>query len=85
MIPQKNAYRRNSMEIKRDYYLQKLKNKERNGMIKVITGLRRSGKSYLLLNLFYDYLREKNVPDDHIIQIVLDDMTNEELHEKHAL
>ena len=44
------------MEIKRDDYLNKLINRENNGLIKVITGLRRSGKSYLLFNLYYNYL-----------------------------
>ena len=73
------------MEIKRDAYLEKLKNKEWNGMIKVITGLRRSGKSYLLFKIFYEYLLQKGVPDDHIIQVVLDNLDNDELLEKHAL
>ncbi len=41
------------MEIKRDYYLNELKSREQNGLIKIITGLRRSGKTYLLFNLFY--------------------------------
>lgn len=44
------------MEIKRDKYLKKLVSKRNNGLIKVITGIRRSGKSYLLFNLYYDYL-----------------------------
>lgn len=73
------------MEIKRDFYLEKLKNKERNGMIKVITGLRRSGKSYLLFKIFYEYLVKRGVPKDHIVSVVLDDLKNEKLLEKHAL
>ena len=73
------------MEIKRDRYLEQLKMREWNKMIKVITGLRRVGKSYLLFNIFYDYLREKGIPEDHIITVVLDDMENEALREKHAL
>lgn len=73
------------MEIKRDSYLEQLKLREWNGMIKVITGLRRSGKSYLLFKLFLKYLRKKGVPKDHIIQVVLDDLKNEHLRDKHAL
>ena len=50
------------MEIKRSYYIEQLKRKEKNGLIKVITGLRRVGKSYLLFNLFKSYLlEEKNI------------------------
>ena len=50
------------MEIKRDIYLQKLINRMHNGMIKVITGIRRSGKSYLLFNIFRNYLKTQGVP-----------------------
>ena len=60
------------MEIKRDIYLERLKIRKNNGMIKVITGLRRSGKSYLLNVLFYDFLRSKNIDDAHIIQFAFD-------------
>ncbi len=73
------------MRIERESYLNQLKNKEWNGMIKVVTGLRRAGKSYLIFEIFYSYLKEKGVPDDHIIKVVLDDMDNESLLEKHAL
>lgn len=73
------------MEIKRDQYLEQLKSKEWNGMIKVITGLRRSGKSYLLFNLFTDYLMSKGIGEKRIIKVVLDDLDNEHLREKHAL
>ncbi|MBQ9388270.1 MAG: ATP-binding protein [Lachnospiraceae bacterium] len=73
------------MIIKRDSYLNQLKNKERNGMIKVVTGLRRAGKSYLIFEIFYSYLKEKGIPDDHIIKVVLDNLENEELLEKHIL
>ncbi len=48
-------------EIKRNSYLNKLINRKENGMIKVITGIRRCGKSYLLFNLFYNYLLSKGV------------------------
>lgn len=61
------------MEIKRDLYLQRLINRQHNRMIKVITGIRRCGKSYLLFNIFYQYLREQGIAVDHIIRIALDD------------
>ena len=56
------------MEIKRDLYLKKLIDRQHNGMIKVITGMRRSGKSYLLFNIFQDYLKSHGVDDQHIIK-----------------
>ncbi len=59
-------------EIKRDYYLSKLIASRQNGLIKVITGIRRCGKSYLLNNLFYNYLIQNNVPKDHIIRFAFD-------------
>ena len=65
--------------IKRDTYLQRLKDREQNGLVKIITGIRRCGKSYLLNNLFYDYIKENGVRDDHIIQIALDDDGNRDL------
>ena len=60
------------MEIKRDYYLNKLIRKMDNGFIKVITGIRRSGKSYLLNNIFYNYLIENGVDENHIIKFAFD-------------
>lgn len=60
------------MEIKRDEYLQRLIVRRHNGFIKVITGIRRSGKSYLLNTLFYNYLISENVADDHIIKFAFD-------------
>ena len=60
------------MEIKRDYYLEKLKRKMGNGLIKVITGIRRSGKSYLLNKIFYNYLIESGVDEKHIIRFAFD-------------
>lgn len=60
------------MEIKRDYYLNKLIRKMNNGFIKVITGIRRSGKSYLLNNLFYNYLIESGVDEKHILKFAFD-------------
>lgn len=62
-----------SSVIKRDKYLKRLIDKKDNGLIKVITGIRRCGKSYLLFNLFYDHLLESGVDKDHIITIALDD------------
>lgn len=67
------------MIIKRDYYLDKLIKKENNKLIKIVTGIRRCGKSYLLFNLFYNYLINKGVKKNHIIQIALDDRRNKEL------
>ena len=61
------------MKIQREYYLQQLIERRENGLIKVICGLRRCGKSYLLFQIYLDYLREEGVNDDHIIQIALDD------------
>ncbi len=64
------------MVIKRDLYLNTLIRHQHNKMIKVITGIRRCGKSYLLFNLFYNHLIESGVKDDHIIKIALDDRQN---------
>lgn len=73
------------MEIKRDRYLNRLISKKNNGLIKVITGIRRSGKSYLLFNLYYDYLISTGVAEDNIITIPLDDVDYEEYCEPHIL
>ena len=69
------------MEIKRDIYLDRLIRREKNGLIKVVTGVRRCGKSYLLFNLFHTYLLDKGVREDHIIEIALDDRSNKELRD----
>lgn len=61
------------MEIKRDRYLKRLISKKNNGLIKVITGIRRSGKSYLLFNLYHDYLISSGIPESNIIAVSLDD------------
>lgn len=65
--------------IKRDVYLQRLQDREQNGLVKIVTGIRRCGKSYLLNTLFYGYLKEKGVTDNHIIKISLDDDENSDL------
>ena len=67
------------MNIAREMYLTKLKNKRNNKMIKIITGLRRSGKSYLLDPLFKNSLLEDGVKEDHIIKVDLDSIENREL------
>lgn len=69
------------MEIKRDSYLEQLKIRKDNGMIKIITGIRRCGKSFLLFVLFKKYLLESGVDNDHIIEIALDGIESEELRE----
>ena len=60
------------MEIKRDFYLDKLVKRKNNGLIKVITGIRRCGKSYLLNILFYRHLLECGVDEKHIIRFAFD-------------
>ena len=60
------------MIIKRDFYLNQLIDSKHNGMIKVITGIRRSGKSYLLFEIFNDYLLNSNVDSEHIIKFAFD-------------
>ena len=69
------------MEIKRDAYLQQLIERMDNGMIKVITGIRRCGKSFLLFTIFKRYLLENRIAADHIIEIALDGIENEELRD----
>ena len=73
------------MKIAREYYLEQIKLRERNGLIKVVTGVRRCGKSYLIFNLFRQSLLDRDVPQDHIIAIALDGIENEQLREPHAL
>ncbi len=62
-----------SQIIRRDHYLQKLIDRRENGLVKVITGIRRCGKSFLLFNLYYDYLIASGVKEEQIISIALDD------------
>jgi uncharacterized protein len=72
------------MEIKRDRYLERLINHKHNGLIKVITGVRRCGKSYLLFELFKRYLTEQGVNQSHIFEIALDDRKFKELRDPDA-
>ena len=74
-----------TMVIKRYHYLNQLIEGSHNGLIKIITGLRRSGKSFLLFNLFDTYLKESGVAEDHIIKIDLEDRRNVVLRNPDAL
>ena len=67
------------MEIERKTYLQKLIRSKHNGMIKVVTGIRRCGKSYLLFNIFLEHLRELGIDESHIITVDLEDRHNKHL------
>ena len=78
---QNTKIRSGIMEIKRDSYLEQLKIRKDNGMIKVITGIRRCGKSFLLFVLFKKYLLESGVHNDHIVEIALDGIEYEELRD----
>lgn len=73
------------MEVKRDLYLNRLIRSMHNGMIKVVTGIRRCGKSYLLFNIFDRYLRSQGVDDEHIIKIDLENRHNKKLRNPDAL
>ena len=73
------------MEIRRDRYLNRLIDRMHNGMVKVVTGIRRCGKTYLLFNLFGDYLRSEGVDDEHIIELALDVEENAALRDPTAL
>lgn len=69
------------MIIKRDLYLNKLIKRQHNGLVKVITGMRRTGKSYLLFHLFHDYLVSNNIEESHIIEIPFDDRAHKRLRD----
>ncbi|MCM1539024.1 MAG: ATP-binding protein [bacterium] len=73
------------MEIKRDRYLKKIINRMHNGMIKVITGIRRSGKSYLLFTIFKNYLKSEGVAEDHMIAIELDMLENKKYRDPYVI
>ena len=69
------------MIVRRDFYLQQLIAGNNNGLIKIVTGIRRCGKSYLLFKLFPEHLKNIGIKDDHIIKIALDDIENTELRQ----
>ncbi|MDO4462211.1 MAG: ATP-binding protein [Bacteroidia bacterium] len=73
------------MQIKRDFYLQQLIDGKHNGLIKIVTGIRRCGKSYLLFTLFRQHLLKCDVNDSHIIQIALDDIESANLRDPLSL
>ena len=73
------------MEIKRDRYLNLLISKKHNGLIKVITGMRRCGKSYLLFTLFKDYLLSEGIEKNHIIEIAFDAYENKQYRDPDVL
>ena len=64
------------MKIQRDFYLKKIIDKKENGRIKIITGIRRCGKSYLLFNLYQEYLLSNGIKEEQIISIALDEIDN---------
>jgi len=68
-------------EIKQNLYLDKLIRKKYNRLIKVVTGVRRCGKSYLLFNLFHNHLLDNGVDESHIIEVALDDRSNKKLRD----
>ena len=69
------------MFARRDLYLDKLKDKVFNGLIKIIVGPRRAGKSFLLFKIFYDYLKETGIKEKNIICLALDDPKNFKYHD----
>lgn len=76
--------KKDEMEIARDIYLNKLISKKNNDLIKVVTGMRRCGKSYLLFNLFRDHLKSEGVPDDHVIEMAFDSFENKKYRDPEA-
>lgn len=73
------------MLFERKYYLSQLQNADGNGMIKIITGMRRCGKSFLLFNIFRKSLLERGIHEDHIIKVNLEDRRNKKLRNPDAL
>ena len=73
------------MEMARDRYLRRLVERRGNGLIKAVTGIRRCGKSYLLLKLFHRHLLESGVDEGHIVEVALDDRANKALRDPDAL
>ena len=73
------------MIIKRDYYLNQLIESQGNGLVKIVTGGRRCGKSFLLFNLFRNYLLDSGVSEDHIVGLSLDDRRSSPLRDPDKL
>ena len=73
------------MRINRDRYLKQLKAARGNGLIKIVTGLRRSGKTYLLFDIFHEWLSSEGVDERHIIEVALDDLANKPLRNPEKL
>lgn len=73
------------LEFKREHYLNKLIMKKHNGLIKVVTGIRRCGKSYLLFSIFKNYLLESGIDENHIIEIAFDSFENKKLRDPNVL
>lgn len=73
------------MEFKREEFLNRLIQKKHNGLIKVITGIRRCGKSYLLFSLFKKYLLNEGIPESHIIEIAFDSFENKKYRDPEVL
>lgn len=73
------------MYFERKRYLEQLINHKNNGLVKVVTGIRRSGKSFLLFEIFYRYLKSIGVDDQHIVRIDLEDRRNKSLRDPDSL
>ena len=73
------------MEIKRDFYLKELIDRMDNGLIKIVTGIRRCGKSYILDPIFKNYLIQQGVDKNHIIKLSLDEKVNSQYLDSDAL
>ncbi len=73
------------MEINRDYYLNKLIKSQNNKLVKIITGIRRCGKSYLLNTMFLNYLKKQGIDKDHIIKMAFDIPKNKKYHDPEVL
>lgn len=73
------------MEFKREHYLNKLIKKKHNGLIKVVTGIRRCGKSYLLFSIFKNYLLKNGIDEAHIIEVAFDSFENKKLRDPNML
>ena len=73
------------MKFEREYYVKKLISSKHNHLIKIVTGLRRVGKSYLLFNLYKQYLLDNGVDTEHIIEIQLDSFAHRKYRKAEAL